>query len=177
MAIAILGLRTLTRETILRRQGLRNSYGSFLRRRTVRGRGRQRDELVPMSERELTRLTGINRGTFNRFMNDPESSYDRTIDNLERALSDPRLRSAHSGARTQLFDSPRFTQDDLNRLEQPPGTQSFRIIQEMAPDEQYPAGHQGTGWTDIDPDFGEQAMKMAGDTNIVRVIFSPDPAP
>ena len=85
-------------------------------------------KLIPTSQREIARLTGIPRSTLGDFLRAPEKARGATVARMNKLLTDQRLNIARPGLRTIRVDAPAFTRQSLGALERPEGARGFAYV-------------------------------------------------
>lgn len=127
-------------------------------------------DLGSVSQRELSRLTGLPRATVQDFLKDPERRRSSTIARIAAALESPALQITRNNLRTMRVDAPVFTRESLRALSRPDGATGFQFVYQT---DQYDKGFGQTILSDIFNESPEDSIGLVpgGANNIVSVLW------
>lgn len=132
--------------------------------------------MVPPSQRDIARLTGIPRSTLGDFLRNPAGASARTVGRMEGMLTDSRLTFYDRTAtgRVEYVDAPAWTTSSLGDIRHPLDANgqkvSFRLVSNVSdsPGRDY----WSSTWIGGDADLAELAQYIPGGIeSLERVIF------
>lgn len=133
-------------------------------------------DLTSVSQRELSRLTGLPRTTLQDFLKDPGRRRASTVANIAAKLQSSALQIVRTNLRTVRVDAPVFTRDSLRSVSRPNNPRGFQFIYAVEENPDYPKRVGQTMFVDTfnanPEDYGH--LVPGGEGNIVSVLWYTD---